>query len=170
MKKAISFENLKLSTKRSLNKSVAMATPVVTVNWKLFQMEPYIIVPYVRKLHYCTTSRFGTARGGGAPPAWTRINCFRVTSANGFKDVRLLQFLYTDLSISLWCNICYIQTNKWRKEYEFLAFFSRYAEWKFQWFDCKLPMHRNHLFPTIGSKWVFSGGWAFINFILPRFW
>ena len=44
------------------NKSAAMATPPATVNWKPFQMMPYIIMLKVRQFHLPTTSRLG----GGA--------------------------------------------------------------------------------------------------------
>ena len=39
-----------------------MTAPLVTVDWKLFQIMPYIILLKVRKIYWPTTSRFGTAR------------------------------------------------------------------------------------------------------------
>ena len=48
--------------KALLEKSIAMATPYVTVNSKLFQMMPYIIILRVRKFHQPTANCFGTAR------------------------------------------------------------------------------------------------------------
>ena len=43
-----------------LDKGIAMATPQVTVNWKLFQMMPYIFKLIVRTFHQPTANRFGT--------------------------------------------------------------------------------------------------------------
>ena len=44
--------------------------PLVTEDWKPFQMMPYKIILKVRKVHYPAASHFGTARqkstGGGA--------------------------------------------------------------------------------------------------------
>ena len=34
-----------------LNKSIAMAAPLVTVNWKLFQMIPYVVLLEVKMFH-----------------------------------------------------------------------------------------------------------------------
>ena len=46
-----------------------MATTLITVDCKLFQMMPYIIILKVRKFHQTTANRFSTARkkpvGGG---------------------------------------------------------------------------------------------------------
>ena len=39
-----------------------MATTLLTVDCKLFQMMPYIIILIVRKFDKCTASRFSTAR------------------------------------------------------------------------------------------------------------
>ena len=41
-KKASSYEDLPISGQAFLNKSVTMATLLVTVHWKLFQMMSYI--------------------------------------------------------------------------------------------------------------------------------
>ena len=50
-----------------------MATALITVHCKLFQMMPYIIKLNVRKLHQHTAARFSTSGktlwgGGGAQP------------------------------------------------------------------------------------------------------
>ena len=46
-----------------------MATPLVTIDWKLFQMMPYIILLHVRKIYYPTTSHLWHSKaktyGGG---------------------------------------------------------------------------------------------------------
>ena len=65
----------------TLDKSVAMATTLITVDCKLFQMMPYIIILKVRKFHQPTASRFCRAKkkpvGGHnvpPPPTLNRVN------------------------------------------------------------------------------------------------
>ena len=51
-KKAISYKNLPMFGQVFLNKRVAMAMPLVTIDWKLFQIKPYIIMRGV-PIEYC---------------------------------------------------------------------------------------------------------------------
>ena len=60
-KKAIFLPKNEIFAQALLDKSVAMATPQVAVDWKLFQMTPYIIILKVEKFHQSTRNRFGTA-------------------------------------------------------------------------------------------------------------
>ena len=56
-----------------------MATTLITVHYKLFQMMPYIIILKVRKFHQPTANRFSTARkkpvgeAHCAPPSLNRV-------------------------------------------------------------------------------------------------
>ena len=55
-----------------------MATTLITVDCKLFQMMPYIIILKVGKFHQLTANRFSTARkkpvgGQCAPPGLNRV-------------------------------------------------------------------------------------------------
>ena len=57
-----------------------MEKPQVTVDWKLFQMMPYIIILKVRKFHQLTANRFSTARQ--KPQAWIGLINFSTTLPN----------------------------------------------------------------------------------------
>ena len=59
-----------------------MATTLITVYYKLFEMMPYIIILKVRKFHQPTANRFSTARkkpvGGGGHNAPPSLNSVKV--------------------------------------------------------------------------------------------
>ena len=68
-----------------------MGTTLLTVDCKLFQMMPYIIILKVRKFHWRTASRFSTARkkpvGDALPPS---LNNVEVTKYGNIHETALL--------------------------------------------------------------------------------
>ena len=72
---------------------INMATPLIILDWKLFQMMLCIIILKVRKFHLATPNRFATARQKPVcprpPPAWIGLNSDLLSSQrplNGLLD------------------------------------------------------------------------------------
>ena len=66
-----------------------MATTLITMDCKPFQMMPYIIILKVRKFHEPTANRFSTARkktwGGNVPHNAHNVQSLNTEVNNAFK-------------------------------------------------------------------------------------
>ena len=88
----------------TLTKRVAMATTLLTVDCKLFQMMPYIIILKVRKFLLHTARRFSTARKNPVrrhnPPSLDRVKCRCECVAS--KRFLTQPYRFSNLNCEIW--------------------------------------------------------------------